>query len=189
VLLHDSTDEACDVALQASGNLGGKGGLRGYLVHVDILPCEHPGGALQIRPVLDIRVLTINLDVVRLTLHVLGATIWVGGQVILGALVGPLRKVAPAAIPVAARTFAWVAWPAYALLVVTGVWLIAGAGEQSDAYRTTLMVKMVFVVISGIGAALHTFVKNPALKGFWAAVGLVGALGAVLLGVSIIEAP
>jgi len=40
-----------------------------------------------------------------------------------------------------------------------------------------------------LGAALHTFVKNPALKGFWAAVGLVGALCAVLLGVSIVEAP
>jgi len=134
-------------------------------------------------------VLTINLDVIRLTLHVLGATIWVGGQITLLALIGPLRRTAPAAIAPAARVFAWVSWPAFALLVVTGVWLIAGAGDQSDAYRTTLMVKMVFVVLSGVGAALHTFVKNPALRGFWAAVGLVGALCAVLLGVSIVEAP
>jgi putative copper export protein len=134
-------------------------------------------------------VLPINLDVLRLTLHVLGATIWVGGQITLAALVGPLRRTAPAAIAPAARVFAWVSWPAFALLVVTGVWLIAGAGDHSDAYRTTLMVKMVFVVLSGVGAALHTVVKNPALRGFWAAVGLVGALCAVLLGVSIVEAP
>ena len=133
--------------------------------------------------------LTINLDVIRLTLHVLGATVWVGGQIVLLALIGPLRRSAPAAIAPAARVFAWVSWPAFALLVVTGVWLIMGADDQSDAYRTTLMVKMVFVVLSGVGAALHTFVKNPALRGFWAAVGLVGALCAVLLGVSIVEAP
>jgi putative copper export protein len=138
---------------------------------------------------LDTGVLTINLDVIRLTLHVLGATVWVGGQIVLLALIGPLRRSAPAAIAPAARVFAWVSWPAFALLVVTGVWLIMGADDQSDAYRTTLMVKMVFVVLSGVGAALHTFVKNPALRGFWAAVGLVGALCAVLLGVSIVEAP
>jgi putative copper export protein len=134
-------------------------------------------------------VLTIDLAVVRLALHVLAATIWVGGQVVLAALTGPLRRTAPAAIAPAARTFAWVAWPAYAVLVVTGTWLLAAAGDKSDAYQTTMMVKMVFVVLSGVGAALHTFVKNPALKGLWAAVGLVSALCAVLLGVSIVEAP
>ncbi len=133
--------------------------------------------------------LTIDLAVVRLTLHVLAATIWVGGQIVLAALTGPLRRTAPAAIAPAARTFAWVAWPAYAVLVVTGTWLLAAAGDKSDAYQTTMMVKMVFVVLSGVGAALHTFVKNPALKGLWAAVGLVSALCAVLLGVSIVEAP
>jgi putative copper export protein len=138
---------------------------------------------------LDTGVLTIDLAVVRLTLHVLAATIWVGGQIVLAALTGPLRRTAPAAIAPAARTFAWVAWPAYAVLVLTGTWLLAAAGDKSDAYQTTMMVKMVFVVLSGVGAALHTFVKNPALKGLWAAVGLVSALCAVLLGVSIVEAP
>jgi len=136
---------------------------------------------------LDTEVLTINLDVLRLTLHVLAATVWVGGQIVLLALMGPLRRSAPAAIAPAARVFAWVAWPAYAVLIVTGVWLLAGAGKQSDAYRTTLMVKMVFVLLSGVGAALHTFVKNPSLRGFWAGVGLVSGLCTVMLGVSIVE--
>jgi putative copper export protein len=133
--------------------------------------------------------LTINLDVVRLTLHVLAATVWVGGQIVLLALMGPLRRIAPAAIAPAARTFAWVAWPAFGVLVATGIWLIAGADKQGDAYRTTLMVKMVFVVLSGVGAALHTLVKNPSMKGIWATVGLVSGLCVVLLGVSIVEAP
>ena len=131
--------------------------------------------------------LTIDFGVILLTLHVLAATIWVGGQIVLPALVGPLRRAAPAAIAPAARAFAWVAWPAYAVLIGTGAVLLAQAGDMSDAYRTTLMVKMVFVILSGVGAALHTFVKNPALKGISAAVGLVSALCVVLLGVSIVE--
>lgn len=132
--------------------------------------------------------LTIDLDVVRLTVHVLAATIWVGGQIVLAALTGPLRRAAPAAIAPAARTFAWVAWPAYAVLVVTGAWMLAVAGNTSHAYQSTMMVKMVFVVLSGVGAALHILLKNPALKGFCAAVGLISALCVVLLGVSIVEA-
>ena len=133
-------------------------------------------------------VLPINLDVARLTLHVLAATIWAGGQIVLLALMGPLRQRAPAAIAPAARVFAWVAWPAYGVLVVTGVWLLAGAGTQSEAFRTTLMVKLMFVILSGVGAALHTVVKSPSVRGLWAGVGLVSGLCAVLLGVSIVEA-
>jgi putative copper export protein len=132
--------------------------------------------------------LTIDLDVIRLTLHVLGATIWVGGQIVLAALVGPLRRVAPDAVAPAARVFAWVGWPAFAVLVVTGVWMLTGGDEMSDAFQTTLMIKLTLVLVSGIGVALHTFVKSPALKGFWATVGFVSALGIVLLGVSIVEA-
>ena len=132
--------------------------------------------------------LTIDLDVVVLTLHVLAATIWVGGQIFLMALVGPLGRVAPAGIAPAARTFAWVAWPAFGVLVLTGGAMMAGAKDESDAYTMTLMVKLTFVLLSGIGAALHTFLKNPALKGISAGVGLVSALAVVLLGVSIVEA-
>jgi putative copper export protein len=128
------------------------------------------------------------MEVVRLTLHVLAATVWVGGQIVLQALVGPLRKAAPAAIAPAARAFAWVAWPAFAVLVLTGGWMMATAGDESDAFKMTLMIKLTLVVVSGIGAALHTFLKNPTLKGISAAVGLVSALAVVLLGVSLVEA-
>ncbi|HEY5181354.1 MAG TPA: hypothetical protein VIJ07_16545 [Dermatophilaceae bacterium] len=135
--------------------------------------------------------LTINLDVIRLTLHVLAATIWVGGQIVLATLTGPLRRVDPAALAPVARAYAWVAWPAFAVLVLTGGWMLADmsqAGEAGEALQATLTTKLLLVALSGIGAALHTFVKTPALKGIWAAVGLVSALGAVLLGVSIVEA-
>ena len=189
VLLHNGTHEAVGVTLQTLGNLGGKDGLRESQVHPGHSAVRSPGRKPEIDPVLDIRMLPIDLDVVRLTLHVLGATIWVGGQIVLLALMGPLRTVAPAAIAPAARTFAWVAWPAFAVLVLTGAWMLGGGEARSDAYRTTLMIKMTFVLLSGVGAALHTFVKSPSLKGIWATVGLVSGLCAVLLGVSIVEAP
>ena len=128
--------------------------------------------------------LTINLDVIRLTLHILAATIWVGGMIVLAALAGPLRRAAPESVAPAARAFAWVGWPAFAVLIVTGVWMLTGGDEMSDAFQTTLMIKLLLVALSGLGAALHTFAKNPALKGIWGTVGLVCALGAVLLGVS-----
>lgn len=128
--------------------------------------------------------LTIDIDVIRVTLHVLAATIWVGGQIVLATLVGPLRRAAPEAVALAARAFARVGWPAFAVLIVTGMWNLSVGGPLGEAYQVTLMVKLVLVGLSGVGAALHTFVKSPALKGIWATVGLLGALGAVLLGVS-----
>ena len=128
--------------------------------------------------------LPIDVDVIRVTLHVLAATIWVGGQIVLAALVGPLRRAAPEAVPAAARAFAWVAWPAFAVLIVTGLWNLSVGGLLGESYQMTLMVKLSLVVLSGVGAALHTFAKNPALKGFWGVVGLLGALGALMLGVS-----
>jgi len=132
--------------------------------------------------------LSIDVDVIRVTLHILAATIWVGGQIVLAALMGPLRRAAPEAVPAAARAFAWVAWPAFGVLVVTGIWNMVVSDQKGDAYQATLMAKMVLVLLSGVGAALHTFAKNPTLKGIWGTVGLVGALGAVLFGVAIVEA-
>ena len=134
--------------------------------------------------------LTIDVDVIRLTLHILAATIWVGGQIVLVALMGTLRRAAPQAVAPAARAYAWVAWPAFVVLIVTGFWNLQVSGRMSPGgmdggYGTTLIVKMVLVVLSGLGAALHTFAKKPALKGFWGTVGLVGALGATLFGVSL----
>jgi len=136
------------------------------------------------------RVLPIDLDVIRMTVHVLAATIWVGGQIVLAALVGPLRRAAPEAVAPAARAFAWVAWPAFAVLLATGMWNLQVGGRMSPGgmeggYGTTLMIKMVLVVLSGIGAALHTFTKKPALKGIWGGVGLLGAVGALLFGVAL----
>jgi putative copper export protein len=128
----------------------------------------------------------IDLNVIRITLHVLAATIWVGGQIVLIALIPALHRKAPEAVAPAARAYAWVAWPAFALLILTGFWSMTASGLMLDPVsRTTILVKMVFVLLSGLGAGLHTFAKRPVFKGIWGTVGLVGALAALLLGVSL----
>jgi len=49
-------------------------------------------------------VLSPDADTLRLFLHVLGATLWVGGQLTLAPLVPALREVSPDAPRAAART-------------------------------------------------------------------------------------
>jgi hypothetical protein len=75
------------------------------------------------------------------------------------------------------------------VLILTGFWNLQVSGRMSPGgmdggYGTTLIVKMVFVVLSGLGAGLHTFAKRPVFKAVWGSVGLIGALAALLLGVS-----
>jgi putative copper export protein len=130
--------------------------------------------------------LPIDIDVIRVTLHVLAAAIWVGGQIVLVALMPTLQRKAPEAVVPAARAFAWVAWPAFAVLMLTGFWSMTASGLMLDpASRTTILIKMVLMLLSGAGVMLHTFANRPAFKAIWGTVGLLAALGALLLGVSL----
>jgi putative copper export protein len=129
-------------------------------------------------------VLPIDTDTVRLFLHLLAAAVWVGGQVVLAALVPALKRVSADAPRAAARQFNRVAWPAYAVLVVTGVWNIAAVGDSmGSAYRTTLTLKLVVVVLSGLTAFAHArATTRRGLAVFGALTGLT-ALLALFLGV------
>jgi len=128
-------------------------------------------------------VLPVTLDAVRLFLHVLAATVWVGGQLVLAALVPVLRQVAPEGPGAAARAFNRVAWPAFGVLIVTGVWNVLAEGDRGSSYRTTLIVKLVLVAASGLTAFLHARARGrTSLAVFGALTGLT-ALGALFVGV------
>lgn len=127
--------------------------------------------------------LAVSWDTVRLFLHVLAATVWVGGQLTLAALVPVLRRVGPDAPRIAARRFNVVAWPAYVVLIATGIWNIAAAGHMSSSYRATLTAKLIVVAASGISAFLHTRSKTPAGLAIWGALTGLTALAALFLGV------
>ncbi|HEV2888675.1 MAG TPA: hypothetical protein VGX49_17325 [Jatrophihabitans sp.] len=128
--------------------------------------------------------LSPSWDTLRLFLHVLAATIWVGGQVTLAALVPALRRHGRELTLAAARQFNRIAWPAFAVLVATGIWNIAAERDEVNGrYRTTLTVKLVVVVISGVAAYLHARSRTRAgIAAFGALTGLTAVL-ALLLGV------
>lgn len=127
--------------------------------------------------------LAVSWDTVRLFLHVLAATVWVGGQLTLAALVPVLRLQGPDVPRAAARRFNVVAWPAYGVLILTGIWNIAAAGPVSASYRTTLIVKVAVVAASGISAFLHTRAKSTAGLAIWGALTGLTALSALFLGI------
>ena len=127
--------------------------------------------------------LSVSWDTVRLFLHVLAATVWVGGQITLAALVPALRRQGPDAPRVAARRFNLVAWPAYGVLIITGIWNIAAVGPMTPAYRTTLIVKLAVVAASGISAVLHARSKTTVGLAIWGALTGLTALSALFLGI------
>ena len=113
---------------------------------------------------------------------------WVGGQVVLAGVVPVVRKFGGIETARAvARRFQLIAWPAFVLLLVTGVWNLfaVNVSEQSGSYLTTLMVKLLLVAVSGICAAGHIVVvrRQPALGGMLAGLALLAALAATFVGV------
>jgi putative copper export protein len=130
--------------------------------------------------------LPVSWDTIRLFLHVLAATIWVGGQLVLAALVPVLRRFGADVTGAAARRFNQVAWSAFAVLIATGIWNIAANSAKAGhdtSYRTTLIVKLVVVAISGVAAALHIRARTPRSRGVLGALTGLSALAALFLGV------
>jgi len=130
--------------------------------------------------------LAVSLDTIRLFLHVLAATIWVGGQLTLAALVPVLRRFGAEVPRAAARRFNQVAWVAFAVLVATGIWnVVAVRGQMSHdaSYRITLIVKLVAVGVSGVTAALHARARGTVGQAVFGVLTGVSALAALFLGV------
>jgi len=130
--------------------------------------------------------LATAVDSIRLWLHVLGATVWVGGQLTLAALVPALRAAGPDVPKRAAQAFNRVAWPAFGLLLVTGVWNVIAvnhAHHPGSAYQGVLAAKMVVVAASGISAWQHTKATSPKGLAVWGAVTGLTALSSLYLGV------
>jgi putative copper export protein len=130
--------------------------------------------------------LPVTWSTVRVFLHVVAATVWVGGQLTLAALVPGLRAIAPDAPRAVARRFNRVAWFAFAVLVATGLWNLVEVDPDWDSdYGRTLTVKLVLVALSGLTALLHARARSrPALAAFGAASGIT-ALAVVFFGVQI----
>lgn len=126
--------------------------------------------------------LPVDLDTIRLFLHVLAATVWVGGQLTLVALL-PAMRTAGADVPrAAANAFNRVAWPAFAVLVATGVWNVVAIGDAGAAYQHTLWLKYALVAASGLTAWLHAVARSRAGLAVFGALTGATALGALFVG-------
>lgn len=128
--------------------------------------------------------LAADWTTVRLFLHVLAATIWVGGQLTLAGLVPVLRSVGVEVPRLAARRFNLIAWPAYAVLILTGAWnAVAERDQLHGAYATTFAIKMGIVAGSGLAAFWHTRAGTPARIALFGSLSGVAALAALFLGI------
>jgi putative copper export protein len=132
-------------------------------------------------------VLPLTTTTLRLTLHVLAACVWVGGQVVLAGLVPTLRGMGDDAPKRVARAFGRIAWPAYAVLLVTGVWnlLAVEVGDRDTAYHVTLGVKLLVVAAAGVSAGVHATATQRAVMAATGALAGLTSLLAVLLGVQL----
>ena len=128
-----------------------------------------------------------SLTIVRLSLHVAAAAVWVGGQFVLAGLVPTIRGFGDDAPRAVARAFGRLSWPAFWLLVLTGFWNYAAmdASTATGSWNVVFAIKMVCVVVSGVGAYLHTKATNPRARGMWAGIGALGSVLALVLGVAI----
>ena len=128
--------------------------------------------------------LPVDAHTIRLFLHVLAATVWVGGQLTLAGLVPGLRTLSPDAPRLVARRFNRIAWVAYGVLVITGIWNIAAIHPPwTGRYGTTLIVKVTIVGLAGVSAAVHAASRTRRGLAVWGALSGLTALGALFLGV------
>lgn len=128
--------------------------------------------------------LPVTWDTIRVFLHVTAATVWVGGQLTLAGLVPGLRRLSPDAPRAVARRFNTIAWPAFGVLVATGLWnLVEIAPGWDTDYGRTVMVKVLVVAVSGVAAFLHSVARSRAGLAAFGALSGLSALAAVLLGV------
>ena len=134
----------------------------------------------------EVREVAFDLDTVRIVLHVLAVTVWIGGQIVVGAVVPVVSRAYPGSGKVAAKAFSRVAWPAFGIAVVTGLWsmLSIPSEETSSGWAMLLGIKMLLVLISGVGALVHQNAgDNAAKRGISAGVSLLFGLTALLFGV------
>lgn len=131
--------------------------------------------------------LPVSLDTIRLFIHVLAAAVWVGGQLVLAGLVPVLREAGQDTVTAGAQRFAQIAWPAFGLTVVTGIWNILEVDFDgvSSSYHASLGLKLVLVTLAGLAVAAHSLSDRKAIIAAGGAIGLIASLGALFVGLQL----
>jgi len=128
--------------------------------------------------------LSPTLDGIRLSLHVLAATVWVGGQLTIAGLVPTARSLGEGAPKALARAFGRLQWPAYAVLVVTGLWNVSAVhAGKPHSWVIVLVVKIVVVALAGLAALLHSHSSTKRGLAIWGALTALSSIAALVMGV------
>ena len=130
-------------------------------------------------------VLSPTESTVRLFLHVLAAAVWVGGQFALAGVVPVLRRQAPESTKAVARAFAKLAWPAFAVLVVTGIWNLVAIDvtDTPTDYQVTLFVKIAVSMVAATAVAVHSVGRSKVALALGGAIGAIASVAALFLGI------
>jgi len=104
-------------------------------------------------------------NLVLVTLHLLGAVVWIGGMLFLGVVLVPVLRGRPPAeraalLHAVGRRFLKVGWAALGTLLITGpiLWALRGF-----AVGPVMAHKLVLVAIVLVLSVLHDFVLGPRL--------------------------
>jgi len=129
------------------------------------------------------------MNTTRTFLHIVSVCGWVGGQLLMVALVPTLRKISNDAPRLAAVRFGKFSWTFMALALITGIWGIFSIdlSDKGSTYHITLFIKLLLVAASGVFALVHSKTKSIKVKASTGALGLLSALGALLSGIILVN--
>jgi putative copper export protein len=124
---------------------------------------------------------------IRLSLHVLAACVWLGGQIVVAGLLPTVRSLGADAPRKVAQAFGRLSWPAFWVLVLTGFWNYAAVhgNTMSSSWNTAFGIKMLCVVVAGVGTFMHTKATTPRARGIYAGLGAPATMLALILGVAL----
>ena len=101
------------------------------------------------------------------------------------ALLPVLRSAGVEGLPSkAAQAFQKVAWPAFGLAFVTGIWniLAVDMANTTFAYSMVFGIKFLLVLISGAAAFVHARTDKASIRGMTGGIGFLAAVVAMFLG-------
>jgi putative copper export protein len=126
-----------------------------------------------------------GLDGFRLILHVFAAAVWVGGQLTVAGLLPTIRTFGEDAPKKVGRALTRLLWPAYAVLVITGLWNIStfNLKDAPTAWNVVLGVKIADVALAGVAVFLHQRATSRRATAVWGATGAIATVIALCLGV------
>jgi uncharacterized membrane protein len=118
-----------------------------------------------------------TLHLLSIWLHILAATVWIGGMAALGLLLVPLLRrerfqdVARPLLYASALRFRWIGWGALGVLIVTGLLSVRAQGVAwaswldlsfwRTAWGAALGWKLVLVILTLVVSAVHDFHFGP----------------------------